>query len=432
MLATAGVMGLLAVGTGTAWFVATGGGSPTTGGGNGNGSGESTAVTEWAVPLTNADSTDFTSGLAFASWLTDKTIIRAQKDGILAYALNSGKRAWGTPAPGAQLCGATQHLAQGKGAIAYGSSTLCDHLAGVDTATGKLTWKIKISAEKARISNSLTVPRILDADGMAIVDLNDVLTGYRLSDGGKQWTATMPNGCHLKDANAAPGRVAMLLDCFTAGNRLLLLNPQTGKATKQTRIGELRLMSTLLSADPVIMRTEDSSQNVFTVYNDAGAKVTEFKTGKVDLLAMNTVAFVDGMFEVHRYAVHGDHLYLATFPENVPGKLRSRNQVLAYDLKTGRQVWTSSGTNDTMLTYIRADDRGLLALEAGDHRDLAPRLVRLDAATGKATAVASLPQKYGSNGQNAQVFERNGTVIIVPWTSVTAKYAITYVNTKGS
>ncbi|MEQ4725108.1 hypothetical protein [Nonomuraea sp. B19D2] len=51
--------------------------------------------------------------------------------------------------------------------------------------------------------------------------------------------------------------------------------------------------------------------------------------------------------------------------------------------------------------------------------------------TGKATALASLPQKYGTDGQDAQVFERNGAVVIVPWTSVTAKYAITYVNTKG-
>ncbi|NUP20990.1 MAG: PQQ-binding-like beta-propeller repeat protein, partial [Streptomyces sp.] len=410
-------MVLLAVSSGTAWFVATTDAFPGSGTGTGSdtGAGPSadaeTAVAEWAVPLTNAGSSDFTTGLAFASWLTDKAVVRAQKDGILAYDLRSGKRSWGIPAPSAQLCGATPDLSKGKAAIAYGSSTLCDHLAGVDTTTGKLTWKIKIPAEKSRLANSLTVPRIMSADDMAIIELNDTVTGYRLSDGAKLWTATPSNGCHLKDINTAPTRVTALLDCsFNGGNRIQFINPKTGKATKQATVGDLGLMSSLLSADPAIVQNESGGQNSFTVYSDTGAKVTEFTTPKIDMLALNTVAFVSGMFEQHRYAVHGDRLYLATFPENVPQQLRSRNKALAFDLKTGKQLWESSGTNDTILTYIRADDQGLLALETGDRRTLAPRLVRLNATTGKATEVATLPQKYGTEAEKAHVFERNGAV----------------------
>jgi outer membrane protein assembly factor BamB len=416
---------LVAVGTGSAWFVATSG-SPAAGGGN-----DAAAAAEWAVPLTNADSTDFSSGLAYGSWLTDRTVVRAQKDGVLAYDLTTGERAWGAPAPGAQLCGATPNVAQGKAAVAYGSATLCDHLAGLDIATGKLTWKIKIPAEKSRLANSLTVPRILGADGMAVIEFEDVLTGYRLSDGAKRWSTPLPSGCHLKDVNAGPGRVAELVDCtFGGGSYIQLLDPKTGRITRKAPVGKLSLMSSLLSAAPVILQREDGDKNVFTVYDDAAAKVAEFTTGKVDLLAMNTTAFIQGMFEQHRYAVHGDRLYLATFPENVPDAMRSENKALAFDLKTGKQVWQSSGTNATVLTYVRADDKGLLALESGDRRDLAPRLVRLDAATGKAAVVATLPQKYGTEAEKAQVFERNGAVVIVPWTSVATKYAVSYINTK--
>ncbi|GIH61660.1 outer membrane protein assembly factor BamB family protein [Microbispora siamensis] len=416
-----GLVVLLAVGAGTAWFVA-GGGSGT---GSGGGAGE------WSVPLASADSMDFTQGLAFAGWLTDKTVIRVQRDGVLAYDLTSGKRAWGTPSPGDQLCGATADLENGKGAVAYGSDQLCDHLAGVDAATGKITWKIKIPAEKSRLANSLTVPRIMNAGSVAVVYANRVLSGYRLSDGGKQWTARFPQGCHIKDVNTAATRVALLLDCSFegSGNFVQVLDPKSGKAGWRYKMGDLSLMSLMLSADPLIVRQEEGDKSTFTVLDDRGGKVSEFTTGKVDMLAMNTVAFVDGMFEQRRYAVHGDRLYLTTFPQNVPGKARSGDKALAFDLKTGKQVWESSGTQPTKLNLVRADDHGLLALEVGDWRDLPPRLVRLDAATGKAAEVAELPQKYGTEGDDARVYERNGAVVIVPWTSVAVKHAVVYVHT---
>lgn len=430
LLATGAAVVLLSVSTGTAWFVATTG--TTSGGITAFGGGDSAG--EWDVPLPNAGSWDFTTALAFGSWLTDKVVIRAQKDGVLAYDLTSGKRAWGIPSPGAQLCGATPDLSQGKAAIAYGSNTSCDHLAGIDTTTGKLTWKIKIPAEKSTLANSINVPRIMSADGVAVTELNDSVTAYRLSDGRKAWSATTSrdDGCHIKDINTAPTRVAVILDCtFRGGTRLQYIDPGTGKITKQAPLGQLGLMSSLLSASPAIIRNESGGQNSFTVYSDTATKVTEIKTAEVDMLAMNTVAFVSGLYEQRRYTIHGDRLYLASFPENVPQSMRSRNKALAYDLKTGKQLWESSGTHDTILTYIRADDKGLLAVETGDRRDLAPRLIRLDAATGKVTELATLPQKYGTEAEKAHVFERNGAVIIVPWTSVATKYAVTYVNTKS-
>ncbi|GAB3130435.1 hypothetical protein GCM10027161_02230 [Microbispora hainanensis] len=423
-----GLVVLLAVGAGTAWFVAGGGSGSGSGGGPGGGEGV------WAVPLASADSMDFTQGLAFASWLTDKSVIRVQRDGVLAYDLASGKRAWGAPSPGDQLCGATAELANGKGAVAYGSDQLCDHLAGVDVTTGKITWKIKIPAEKSRLANSLNVPQIMSAGDIAVVYANDVLSGYQVSNGAKKWTARLPDGCHIKDVNAAPARVALLLDCTFegSGNFVQALDPKSGAPKWRYKMGDFSLMALMLSADPVIVRQEDGDKNTFTALDDRGGKLSEFTTGKVDMLAMNTVAFVDGLFEQRRYAVHGDRLYLMTFPENVPGKARSGDKALAFDLKTGKQVWESSGTQPTMLNPVRADDHGLLALEAGDWRDLPPRLVRLDAATGKAAEVATLPMEYGTEGDDARVFERNGAVVIVPWTPVAVKHAVVYVQTKES
>ncbi|MEU7893354.1 PQQ-binding-like beta-propeller repeat protein [Nonomuraea sp. NPDC049152] len=423
-----GLVVLLAVGTGTAWFVATTGPGSGRATAQGNAqTGDAQALGQWAVPLTNADSTDFTTGLAFAAWLTDTTIIRAQKDGLLAYDLKSGKRAWGVPSPDEQLCGATAELAAGKAAVAYGSASLCDHLAGVDAAKGRLTWKIDIPAEKSSLSNTLTAPQVMGAGDMVVVSVDETVYGYRLSDGAKRWTAAPPEGCHLEDAHAAAARVVAIYDCAFAGtpNRVEVLDPHSGKPVRRYPMGELGLGPSVLSAEPVIVHVERGGEDTFVAFDEQGRKV-EVKAGHVDMLTMNKVAMFDGMAEEHRYAVHGDRLYLASFPENVPNELRSRNTALAFDLRTGKRLWESSGTNATKLTYVRADDKGLLALEVGDRRDLAPRLVRLDAASGKATPVATLPQEFGTEGDNAKVFERDGGVLIVPWTSVATKNAVTY------
>ncbi|MGI5491487.1 PQQ-binding-like beta-propeller repeat protein [Microtetraspora malaysiensis] len=419
-----GLVVLLAAGGGTAWFVAKGG----SGGG-----GSSAGGTSWDVPMPNAGSRDFNSGYAYGTWMTDTAVIRAQRDGVLAYDLKSGTRAWGVPTPGEELCGATPELTKGKGAVAYGASGLCDHLTGLDAATGKLTWKIKIPAEKSKQANVRVVPQIMNAGGMAVLYVDRGLYGHRLSDGKGVWALKSDSTCSIKDANANGNKVAVLITCYTANGSstsVAALDPATGKVVWKHEVGDVGLMGSVLSAEPTIIQREEGGGRVFTVLDDKGGNPVEIKTGNVDMLAMNTVPYIQGPFEQRRYAVHGNRLYLATFAENVPGKMRSQDKALAFDLTTGKQVWQSSGTHDTKLTYVRADDQGLLALEAGDRRDLAPRLVRLDAATGAATAVAELPQKYGTDGEDARAFERDGKVIIMPWTSVVTKFAVICVDTK--
>jgi len=387
-------------------------------------------IPEWSVPIAGYGGTDFTTGMAFASWLTDKTVIRAQKDGVLAYTLKTGKPAWSNPSPGEQICGATPTLSKGVAAIAYAADGRCGQLAGLDTATGKIIWRTAISSEKSSVSNSLQVPGIMSTSAMAVLEAEEKLTSYRLSDGGKAWTWTPQKGCHLRDANSAPDRVVILLACSKT-NRVQVLHPETGLVVGSFPIGDLPLTNGILSAKPIVIHRQISAKDVFTVYGTAG-KVSEFSAGAVDMRILNNVALVEGSHERRSYAVHGNRLYLATKIEHMPKNGDYRNKALAFDLKTGRRLWESTGTNDTTLSYVRADEQGLLALEVGDWRVLAPRLVRFDPATGKAQEVAALPLKYGREAERGLVYERDGAVIIVPWTSMYSKNAVSYIDTKKS
>ncbi|WP_327106549.1 outer membrane protein assembly factor BamB family protein [Nonomuraea glycinis] len=421
---------LLAAGLTTWWFVARPSTlSPTN---LQAGEPETPTASNWSVPLPGAGGTDFSTGMAFASWLTDTTVIRAQKEGVLAYELKSGEQAWRTPPPGEHVCGATPDLFEGKGAFAYGTEKVCDHLAGIDAATGKITWRIEIPTRKASTQAGLMVPGLMSTNGMIIVETDDTLTAYRLSDGGRQWAKPMPNKCHLDDANAGPGRVVALVNCGSPKkNSVQVIHPRTGDVAGNFPIGELPLQRAVLSAKPIVIQREINGKNVFTHFAAAG-KVSEFTTGRVDLLTQNGVVFVEGVLEQRRYAIHGDRLYLTTSSEKTARTGGTKNTALAFDLKTGRRLWESSATQDVMLTYIRADDQGLLTLEAGERHTVAPRLVRLDAATGKAHEVAKLPLEYAGEGRRAKVFERAGTVITLPWSAAYGHKAVSYIITTAS
>ena len=128
---------------------------------------------------------------------------------------------------------------------------------------------------------------------------------------------------------------------------------------------------------------------------------------------------------IRPYLADADTLYLPTEASPVGDKMRQANQVVAIDLATGKRRWVSAGHTDSEVELIRLDDQGVLAWEVGDRRDLAPRLVRIDPATGKVDVLAEAPRSAGTEGSDAKVLERDGTVVLVPWKQVSADAAIT-------
>ncbi|MGW3367614.1 outer membrane protein assembly factor BamB family protein [Streptosporangium canum] len=413
-----GLVLLLGLGGGTAWVVA---------GGFGDGFGEG----DWQVPFTAAGTevlgTD--ASIAFGAWMSETAAIRVQKDGVLAYDLKTGKRTWGTPSPGEQLCAATPGIAGGRGAIAYGTTKVCDRVAGLDAKTGKLLWKIKIPAAPAQRAGSknLQAPGLVLAGDLVVVRTGKQVTGYRLSDGRRVWTSKTSEVCTTTGVAGSAKQVVVNLDCYRGGDSVVVLDGKSGRFKGEYRIkDDDGGPDDLLSADPVVAAWRGGEESSILVLDDKGGKVREFETGtKTDFLALNDTIYIDGGYRELRTVVRGDTLYLATFPANVKGGGISRNDLLAFDLTSGRQRWKSSGTGDTMLTFVDADDKGLLVIEEGGTNEPVPRLTRIDPATGKASPVAELPQKAGGESSDARVYHRNGTLVVMPFEKVAVRYAIT-------
>ncbi|MBQ1070512.1 PQQ-binding-like beta-propeller repeat protein [Micromonospora sp. D75] len=108
--------------------------------------------------------------------------------------------------------------------------------------------------------------------------------------------------------------------------------------------------------------------------------------------------------------------------------VRSGGNVLGYSLADGRRLWQTDADRllpgrDCRLTDAQAagDQAVVTTLCDGDRG----ALLGLDPATGKVSVVAEAPLSAGTEGSDAKVLERDGTVVLVPWKQVTADAAIT-------
>ncbi|GAA3426130.1 hypothetical protein GCM10018953_33130 [Streptosporangium nondiastaticum] len=418
-----GLVALIGIGAGTAWFVS-----------GGFGAGEELRAGDWQVPFTTAGTevigTD--ASIAFGAWMSDTAVVRAQKDGVLAYDLKTGKRVWGTPAPGAQLCGAAPGIVGGRGVVAYGTTLkVCNHLAGIDAKTGKLLWKTTIPAKASGANmKSIETPGLMLAGDLAIVRTAGQVSAYNPADGKKMWTSAPSQACSTEDAAASPRQVVVTLRCMQGGARVVVLDARTGQYRGEHRIADdYGVPDALISADPPLAVWSGGDRATILVLDGKGGKLRQFETDeKVDLLKLNGTIYIEGGHRELRTAVRGDTLYLATFPVNTEGGGISRDDVVAFDLKTGRKLWKSSGTGANMLTFVdtgTAGDKGLLVMEEGGRNEPAPRLTRIDPATGKATPAAELPQKAGGESRDAHIYYRGDTLVIMPFQSITARSAVT-------
>ncbi|MEU7760606.1 PQQ-like beta-propeller repeat protein [Micromonospora aurantiaca (nom. illeg.)] len=369
----------------------------------------------------------------FGAWLIGDAVVRAQPDGVVAYRLDDGAQAWGVPAPQAtSLCTAAQTMAEGRGVVALGSADSCDTLVGFDAAAGTQTWRATFPVERRTGRSEIVAPDLSVTAGQVVVRSGESVLGYALADGKRLWQTDadrlLPGrDCRLTQAQAAGDQAVVTARCDGDQGALLGLDPSTGKPRWQQKLPAAQQSAGVLSVDPLVSLPGLVSETF--VARDAAGKARATFGNPVDGtrfsdLPINRSNTVSGP-EIRPYLADADTLYLPTEATNVGGKMRQANQVVAIDLATGKRRWVSAGHTDSEVELVRLDEQGLLAWEVGDRRDLAPRLVRIDPATGEVTVVAEAPLSAGTEGSDAKVLERDGIVVLVPWKQVTADAAIT-------
>lgn len=384
----------------------------------------------WALPAATTD-TSLRGG-----WVGgDKAYVLREK-GITVHDLATGAESAkvAMPAGFEDICSVKDTPVEGVGLFAWDSADGgCANVTAVDLAKNTVLWTAK------DLSEGLSFEVAIGAYGdMAVLGADDTAVAVDLRSGDERWrwrasSATPPkggSGWDISDLAVTADQVALTLQSSASGDTKYIGGAAVLDPANGTTRGSMQLANgkdswpTLLSAAPLVVldeyddpnADEGSSNLAKALVLDGTAKPTaEIPVGKDGLvLDERGFDFIEPNENLGGVLVHGKVLYTQIGTDEDEGK------VGAFDLATGKLLWSASVGMEGYVRMIAADDKGFTLLVGGSKYDGGEgKVIRFAAADGKPTTVhvlragpgAGSGDGAGGTGPTRAADPKNGVVV---------------------
>ncbi|MER5550209.1 PQQ-binding-like beta-propeller repeat protein [Streptomyces sp. NPDC002793] len=340
------------------------------------------------------------------SWVTDKAYVKTGVYEIVGYDLAKGTKLWSVPLTG-QLCAASRHMSKDyKTAIAFQDGKpsaedkypSCTQIGALDLATGKLMWSKSVTSA---------------ASGDEPIRFGEVtLSGTTVAAGGTSGGAAfnLANGAELwkpkADANncydmgyGGGDALAVVRKCGTYDNRQLTiqaLNPSTGAPLSSYDMPPGVEYASIVSTKPLVVAADvgdtagdGSSISDFFSIDAATGKLIVRISADADKYAGDC-----GSTEVEQcgsLAVGNNKLYVPTEEHDGGGEFGDTNEIVAFDLTTGKLVGgRADAGDDYTLTPLRMDGSNVIAYKQPPY-DKGGQVVSIDGSTFEETVLMVNP-----------------------------------------
>ncbi|MEU3601204.1 PQQ-binding-like beta-propeller repeat protein [Streptomyces sp. NPDC006798] len=302
----------------------------------------------------------------FGPWVRGDTVVKAMYKQVVGYSASDGRKKWTLPLE-QELCSATPRPSA-SGAIVVGvkdgagEGARCRDLRLVDLATGKVGWKTAIPAERGFLAlsdHTLTI----SGDTLA-AGATGVSYGFSMRTG-KQIFAGPRSGCRPFAYAGGPELLAAV-SCPTSDykkpkHQLQQIDPATGKARWTFAVPAGWEVDKVYSTAPVVVSLIQREPKKWTVValKDDGEVRSQIAGGK-DRFRVgcggSLVIFGQNLEGCTGVAADASTLYMATEPVRAGGA----NQVVAFDLNTGRAKWRAPSGGDTTAVPLRMQGRDVV------------------------------------------------------------------------
>ncbi|WP_392671180.1 PQQ-binding-like beta-propeller repeat protein [Streptomyces sp. LN785] len=340
------------------------------------------------------------------SWLTDKAYVKTGVNEIVGYDKVKGTKLWSIPLDG-QLCAASRHMSKDyKTAIAFQQAKPtktnkyppCTQVGALDLSAGKLMWSKSVTAGTGgddairfdEITLSGTTVAAGGTEGGAAFDLNT---------GAERWKPKVTaDGCY--DMGYGGGEaLAVVRRCGTYDDPQLViqaLNPTTGAPLSSFKMPPGVEYASIVSTKPLVVAADvgdtagDGSgiSDFFSIDASTGKLLTKI-TADGDKYAARC-----GSTEVEtcqQLAVGNNRLYLPTEEHEGTGEYGDTNEIVSFDLTTGKPTSDKADAGDRYTMFpIRMDGPNIIAYKEPPY-DKGGQIVSIDGSTFKQTVLLENP-----------------------------------------
>ncbi|MFE0511751.1 PQQ-binding-like beta-propeller repeat protein [Streptomyces sp. NPDC058964] len=350
------------------------------------------------VPLPKANDTVVTSG----SWLTDKVYAKSGIAQITGYDPDKGSTLWTIKLPG-PVCAVTNHVtSDNRTAVIFqpkmpakSSSAGCSQVAAIDLDAGKKLWTKSVNAGDYPINfENVTV-----AQRTVAVGSTNGGAAFDIDSGKVLWQPKPTDNCY--DAGYGGGdKLVAVRKCGDYDNRQLhiqTIDPKSGKVISEYKMAPGIEYASIVSTNPLVVAADvgDSAGDGSGIsdYFSIDDKTGRLRT-RISAPGDSYGGRCDGITRIEyckQIVVGNDKLYVPTEEHDGKGDYSKTNEIVAFDLGTGKQTGQRADAGDGyMLSPLRMDGGNLIAYKRPPY-DKGGQIVSIDGGSFKETKLLENP-----------------------------------------
>ncbi|GAA0929968.1 PQQ-binding-like beta-propeller repeat protein [Streptomyces thermoalcalitolerans] len=351
------------------------------------------------VPMPEVTETTSTSG----SWLTDKVYAKTGNAEIVGYDPVKGTKLWTLKLPG-PVCQTTHHITSDKKtAILYEPAMPtatkrfngCSQVAAIDLDTGRKLWTQTVKSGDQDVS----LDNVTISGGTVAVGSTSGGAAFSIADGKALWLPKADDTCY--DAGYGGGeKLVALRKCGPYDQQQLhiqTIDPKSGKVISEYKMTKGIEYASIVSTNPLVVAADvnrsagDGSgiSDFFSIDNRTGKLRT-----RISAPGDRYAARCDNISKIEHctgIAVGNDRLYVPTEEHDGAKEFTKTNEIVAFDLGTGKQTGQRADAGDGYQIYpLRMDGGNVIAYKRPPY-DKGGQVVSIDGNSFKVTKLLENP-----------------------------------------
>ncbi|MFF5491763.1 PQQ-binding-like beta-propeller repeat protein [Streptomyces virginiae] len=328
---------------------------------------------------------------AAGQWVVGDTVVKSLWRNLTGYAVTDGKEKWTLPFP-AQICSvAPQSTAEGRTVVMYrdgeGENTSCNQLRVVDLKAGKEVWSKEVPSEG--VFDNFTTPTLSMIGDTVTVSRGGTASAFRISNGDKLFANPLGDGCNADSYEAGNGRMIALATCSDEDSTAEVqgIDPVTGAKAWAYRLPAKFKVTSIYSVNPTVIDIGDekTKQRSIVVLGPDGKQTATLAGEGSFAVGCGDTGLFRSLVTCPSAVVDGNSLYLPT-----AAGTRKTNEIVAFDLTTGKEKWRVPAGDKRTLTPLKALDGRLIAYRKAE-QEQGGEVLSVEATGGTPTALLRHP-----------------------------------------